>query len=75
MHTAPLSTYSRAGCNFLTPEELRPRAKNYDVYKFVKEILHNWHFLEFFVQISKNNSSQSCIMYNFAAWKKLFAAC
>ena len=46
-----------------------------DVYKFGQEILHNWHFLEIFVQITKNNSSQSCIIYNFAAWEKLFAAC
>ena len=46
-----------------------------DVYKFGQEILHIWHFLEIFVQITKNNSSQSCIIYNFAAWKKLFAAC
>ena len=41
-----------------------------DVYKG-QEILHNWHFLEIFVQISKKNYSQSCIIYNFAAWKKL----
>ena len=64
---------------FLPPEESTHHAKNMsvvnDVYKFGQEILHNWHFLEFFVQITKSNSSQSCIMYNFAAWKKLFAAC
>jgi len=45
-----------------------------DVYKFGQETLHIWN-LEIFVQITKNSSSQSCIIYNFAAWKKLFAAC
>jgi len=41
-----------------------------DVYKFGQEILHICHLLEIFVQITKN-----CIIYNFAAWKTLFAAC
>ena len=63
----------------MPPEELTPMQKILsvviDVYKFGQEILHNWHFLEVFVQITKNNSSQSCIIYNFAAWKKIFAAC
>ena len=31
--------------------------------------LHNWHFLEIFVQIPKNNSSQCCIKCIFAALK------
>jgi len=46
-----------------------------DVYKFGQEILHIWHFLEIFVQITKNSSSRSCLIYNFAACKKLFAVC
>ena len=37
--------------------------------------LHNWHFLEIFVQIPKTNSSQSCIKCIFAVQKKLYAAC
>jgi len=46
-----------------------------DVYKFGQEILHIWHSLEIFVQITKSSSSQSCLIYNFAACKKLFAVC
>ena len=46
-----------------------------DVYKFGQEILHIWHLLEIFVQITKNSSSQICIIYNFAEWETLFAAC
>ena len=63
-----LQIFLHAGCNFLPPEELTPHAKIMsvviDVYKFGPEILHNWHFLEIFVQLTKNNSSQICIPYS-----------
>ena len=73
-----LQIFLHAGCDFLPPEELTPNAKNYDCGYWCLQIwsrnLHNWHFLEIFIQIPKNNSSQSCIICNFAAWKKIFAA-
>ena len=68
-----LQIFLYAGCNFLPPEELTPNAKNYDCGYWCLQIwsrnLHNGYFLEIFVQIPKNNSSQSCIICNFAAWK------
>ena len=74
-----LQIFLHAGCNFLPPEELTPHAKNYECgYWCLQICLRNSSQLAFFgnfCTISKNNSSQSCIIYNFAAWKKLFAAC
>ena len=45
----------------LHPEELAPHVKHdacgYLCLQIWSRILHNWHFLEIFVQIPKNNSS------------------
>ena len=69
-----LQIFLHVGCNFLPPEELPPHAKNdecgYQCLKIWSRNLHNWHFLEMFVQIPKHNSSQSCIKCIFAAQKK-----
>ena len=74
-----LQIFLHAGFNFLAPEELPSHAKNdvcgYQCLQIWSRNLQNWHFFEIFVQIPKNNSSQSCIKCIFAAWKKLFAAC
>jgi hypothetical protein len=73
-----LQIFLHAGCNFLPPKKLPPHEKRMsvviDVYKFGQEILIICHFLEMFVQIPKNNSSQSCIKCIFSAFKKLYAA-
>ena len=44
--------FLHAGCDFLHPEELAPQEK-----MVWSRILHNWHFLEIFVQIPENNFS------------------
>ena len=76
---ARLQIFLHASCNFLPPEELPPHAKNDECGFWCLQIwsrnLHNWRFLEIFVQIPKNISSQSCIKCAFAAWKKLCVAC
>ena len=55
----------------LPPEELQSHAKNdmsdYRCLQICSKNLHNWHFFEIVVQISKNNSSQSCIKCIFVA--------
>ena len=60
-----------SGCNFLPPEELQSHAKNdvsdYRCLQICSKNLHYWHFFEIVVQISKNNSSQSCIKCIFVA--------
>ena len=65
--------------NFLPAEELQPHAKNYECGYWCLQIwsrnLHNWHFLIFFVQWPKHDSSHSCRKCIFAAWKKSYAAC
>ena len=72
------SKFLHAGCDFLHPEELAPHAKSdahgYWCIQIWSRILHNWHFLENFVLLPKNNSSESCIKCIFAACKKLYAA-
>jgi hypothetical protein len=68
-----MQIFLHAGCNFLPPEELPPHAKNDEFGYLCLQIwsrnLHNWPFLVIFVQIPKDNSSQSCIKCIFAAWK------
>ena len=74
-----LQIFLHAGCNFLHPKELAPHAKNdewgYWCLQIWSIIIHNWHFLEIFVQLHQNNSSLSCIKYIFVACKKLYATC
>ena len=49
--------YIFVGCNSLHPEELAPNAQNnecsYWCLQIWLRILHNWHFLKYFVQIPK----------------------
>ena len=74
-----LQIFLHACCNFLHSEELSPHAKNdeygYWCLQMWSRILHNWHFLKYFVQIPKKNSSWSCIEFIFAACKNLYATC
>ena len=56
-HSSSSVIFFHAGCDFLHPEELAPHAKNdecgfYHLQSWSR-ILHNWHFLEIFVQINK----------------------
>ena len=66
-----LQIFLQAGCKFLHPEELSSHAKNFECGYWCSQIwlriLHNWHFLKYFVQIPKNNSNKSCIKCTFAA--------
>ena len=52
-----LQIFLHASCNFLHPEELSPMQKNYErgywCLQIWLRILHNWHFLKYFVQIPK----------------------
>ena len=67
--------YIFVGCNSLHPEELAPHAQNnecsYWCLQIWLRILHNWHFLESFVQTPKNCSSKTFIKYIFAQPAKI----
>ena len=56
-----LQIFLYAGCNFLHPEELSSHARHFECGYWCSQIwsriLHNWHFLKYFVQIPKNNSN------------------
>ena len=71
--------YIFVGCNSLHPEELAPNAQNnecsYWCLQIWLRILHNWHFLESFVQTPKNCSSKTFIKYIFAQCKQLYTTC
>ena len=56
-----LQIFLHAVCNIMQAEELSPNAKNYECgywsLQIWSRILHNWHFLEIFVQIPETNFS------------------